>query len=94
MGVAGSRAAAAVARHAGMPVWLVGGIGRLLPARMWEALAARLDDAAMPWEADDDVVPSDLVRPARAVPPGRCPSPTALRRIDCPIAPELFKPAT
>ena len=92
VGVAGSRAAAAVARHAGIPVWVVAGIGRLLPARMWDALAARLDDD-MPWEADDDVVPSDLCD-MLVGPAGPLPLADALRRIDCPIAPELFKPST
>ena len=34
--VSGSRAAAAVARHAGIPVWAVAGVGRVLPAGLWE----------------------------------------------------------
>ncbi len=59
--VAGSMAAAAVARHRGVPVWLVGGVGRVLPTRMWEALLQRLDAAYEPWDADDDIVSLDLV---------------------------------
>ena len=53
---------------------------------------ARLDDD-MPWEAEDDVVPSDLcdVIVGRH---GALPLADALRRIDCPIAPELYKPTT
>ena len=75
-----------------MPVWLVGGIGRLLPSRMWDALAARLDDDE-PWDADDEVVPLDLVD-LLVGPAGPLPLADGLRRIDCPIAPELFKPST
>ncbi len=44
VGVAGSRAAAAVAAHDETPVWLVSGVGRALPRRMWDALVSRLDD--------------------------------------------------
>lgn len=89
LAVAGSRAAAATARTAGVPVWLVGGVGRLLPARMWEGVLARLD-LDEPWEADDEVVPLDLVD--RVVGPvGPESVADALRRTDCPVAPELFK---
>ncbi|MBK5221295.1 MAG: hypothetical protein JJE52_00140 [Acidimicrobiia bacterium] len=89
LAVAGSRAAAATARHAGVPVWLVGGAGRLLPRRMWDGLVARvdLDD---PWDADDEIVPLDLVD-AIVGPIGPEPVAEALRRTDCPVAPELFK---
>jgi len=89
LAVSGSRAAAAVARHAGIPVWLVGGVGRMLPQRMWDGLHDRvvIDE---PWEADDEVVPLDLVD--RVIGPRGAESVTeALQRIDCPIAPELFK---
>jgi len=89
LAVSGSRAAAAVARHAGIPVWLVGGIGRLLPQRMFDGLRQRVEPDD-PWDADDEFVPLELVD--RIVGP-RGPEPVAdaLRRIDCPIAPELFK---
>jgi hypothetical protein len=89
--VAGSRAAAATARHAGVPVWLAAGVGRLLPARMWEALAARIevDD---PWDGDDEVVPLDLVDRV-AGPRGPEPVAEAVRHIDCPIVPELLRTA-
>lgn len=89
LAVSGSRAAAAVARHAGIQVWLVAGVGRVLPQRMWDGLRQRVevDD---PWDADDEFVPLDLVD--RMVGPRGPESVTeALQRVDCPIAPELFK---
>jgi hypothetical protein len=89
--VAGSRAAAAVARHAGVPVWLVGGVGRQLPLRMWEALCSRLDDEGEPWELDDEILPLDLVDAIVGV-AGPEPVASALARTDCPVAPELFRP--
>ncbi|MEO1061744.1 MAG: hypothetical protein AAFZ07_10025 [Actinomycetota bacterium] len=57
---AGSRAAAAVARSAGSEVWLVAGVGRVLPGRVWETVLARVTLDA-PWESDLEVVPADLV---------------------------------
>lgn len=90
IGVSGSLAAATVARHAEVPVWVVAGVGRLLPARMWDALAGRqATRAADPWDLDEEVVPLTLVDqvcgPVGLESPG-----LALRRTDCPIAPELF----
>jgi len=90
VGIAGSRAAAAVARHAGVPVWLVGGVGRLLPGRMWDAMCRRLDEEDDPWAADDEVVPLDLVD-CVVGPCGVEAVADALRQIDCPIAPELLR---
>ncbi len=89
LAVSGSRAAAAVARHRGTPVWLVAGVGRLLPERMWQPVRdSVLTDET--WDADDEAVPLDLVD--RIVGPvGPLEVTDALRRIDCPIAPELFK---
>ena len=89
LAVSGSRAAAATARHAGIPVWLVGGVGRLLPRRMWDGLVARVGGDE-PWEADDEVVPLDLVD-CIVGPDGPEPVELALRRTDCPVAPELLK---
>lgn len=89
LAVAGSRAAAAVARQASIPVWLVGGVGRLLPSRMWDGVQSRLDTVE-PWESEDELVPLELVD--RIVgPAGPEPVPEALRRTDCPIVPELFR---
>jgi hypothetical protein len=88
--MAGSHAAAAVASHAGVPVWVVGGIGRVLPAPMWDALRARLDADADPWDADDEVVPIDLVTSVVG-PRGVQPPADALADGDCPLAPELLR---
>jgi hypothetical protein len=90
VGVSGSLAAATVARHADVPVWLTAGVGRLLPARMWDALAGRrLTHAADPWDLDEEVVPLGLVDQVCG-PSGPLGPDEALRRTDCPVAPELF----
>jgi hypothetical protein len=90
VGVSGSLAAATVARHAEVPVWLAAGVGRLLPARMWEALAGRrATRAADPWDLDEEVVSLSLVDQVCG-PAGLTSVQEALRRTDCPVAPELF----
>jgi hypothetical protein len=88
--VAGSRAAASVAAHDETPVWLVSGVGRALPRRMWAALVSRLDTMGEPWDLDDEVVPLDLVDLV-AGPFGNASVEEAMKHVDCPIAPELFK---
>ncbi len=89
--VAGSRAAAAVAKTAGIPVWLVAGVGRVMAAPMWRALAARFqEESGDPWEEDDEVVPIDLVD--RLCGPRGVEAVTeSLRRTASPVAPELFR---
>lgn len=89
VGVAGSRAAASVAVLAGVPVWLVAGVGRLLPRRMWEAAERRLDRDD-PWDGDDEIVPLDLVAEV-AGPAGLGSVGDALLRTDCPVVPELMR---
>ena len=89
----GSRAAAAVAGHAGVTTWVVAGVGRVLPGPLWDALVDRLGQvAAEPWEGAEEVVPIDLavqlVRPEGLVTPA-----DAVGRADCPVAPELLRPA-
>jgi hypothetical protein len=88
--VPGSRAAAAVGKLAGVPVWAVAGIGRVLPGRLWEAYAARLDDEADPWDNDLELVPLSHLD-AVVGPSGVTTPEDAVRRADCPITPELFK---
>jgi hypothetical protein len=87
---AGSRAAAAVASCAGIPVWLVAGVGRLLPGPTWEALSCRLDDDE-PWSLAEETAPLSLVSHL-AGPQGPEPVAAGLARTSCPIAPELFRP--
>jgi len=88
---AGARAAAAVAAHAGVAVWLVGGVGRFVPARVFDVVESRLwamgDE---PWEAPHEVVPLDLVR-AVVGPDGLVDVAAAVASTDCPIATELFR---
>lgn len=89
--VSGSLAAATVARHAEVPVWLAAGVGRMLPARMWNALAdRRATRLADPWDLDEEVVPLSLVDRIGG-PAGLQVPADALRRTDCPVAPELFE---
>jgi hypothetical protein len=81
---AGSAALAAAAREAHRPVWLVAGVGRVLPGPLYEALLRRIgDDAALevvPLDAVDDVA-----GPAGPVPRARLPRPA------CPVAAELLR---
>ncbi len=90
LAVSGSRAAAAVAHHCGIPVWLVGGVGRLLPgARCGTTLRDRSVDADDPWDDDDEIVPLDLVSHIVG-PDGPAPTAEALQGVDCPVVPELL----
>ena len=91
LAVAGSFAAATVARECDVPVWLVAGCGRLLPARLWDAIATRLDARpGDPWDLDEEIVPLTLIdricTSAGSEPPAE-----AVARIDTPIAPELLR---
>ena len=86
----GSRAAAAVAHHAGLPVWAVAGVGTVLPKRLWEALASRLDEDDEPWLASEEIVPLDLVDNVVG-PDGVRPTAQAIAGPTCPVAPELLK---
>jgi translation initiation factor 2B subunit (eIF-2B alpha/beta/delta family) len=88
--MAGSRAAAAVARQEEIPVWVVAGAGRVLPALLWTALLGRLAAAGDPWEAEEEVVPVELVE--QVVGPEGPASPSAVsRRVTCPAVPELTR---
>ena len=88
LGISGSLAAASVAKVHGVAVWVAAGVGRMLPQRMWEPLRDRvLTDE--PWDADDEVVPLELVDRVCG-PTGPLEVDDAIRRIDCPIATELF----
>ena len=89
LAVAGSRAAAAVARAAQVPVWLVAGRGTVLPGPMWNSLIERALGMVNAWEADEEVVPLALVDRV-AGPDGPVSVPEAVSSTDCPVVPELF----
>ncbi len=88
----GSHAAAAVAARAGVPVWAVAGVGRVLPERLWSALLARYDAHGEPWERDHELVPADLLT-AVVGPEGSVAVEDGLAAATCPAAPELFRDA-
>jgi hypothetical protein len=91
----GSAALAAAAREAQRPVWLVAGVGRVLPGPLYDALVRRVgaDPRGLrqppPGSTDFEVVPlaavDDVVGPAGPVSPARMPRPT------CPVAAELLR---
>ncbi|HEX7276539.1 MAG TPA: hypothetical protein VF244_04130 [Acidimicrobiales bacterium] len=86
----GSRAAAAVAVHAGVPVWAVAGVGRALPEGLWGALVARLDEAPEPWVGPSELVPGGLVDVVVG-PTGRETLAEAVARAGCVAVPELTR---
>lgn len=90
----GAVEAAARARASAVPVWLVAGVGRVLPERMWDLVMARLDGAQPPGDGEmSDLEVLDLDRlVTRVVTPVGLRGPEQIRsRIDCPSAPELFR---
>jgi hypothetical protein len=89
--VAGSRAAAAVAYTEQIPVWVVAGVGRVLPGRLFDAMAAAVTAAGDPWDADWELVPLGLATAVIGPDGARTPE-EALARADCPDAPELTGP--
>jgi hypothetical protein len=87
---AGSRAAAAVAAHAGVPVWVVAGVGRVLPGGLWAALVDRLDQVPEPWAQPGERLPIDLVD-VIVGPTGPESLDEALARAGCVAVPELTR---
>lgn len=90
LAIAGSLAAAAVAAHFSREVWLVAGVGRLLPGRLWDVVESRMHGSQAPWDREDDFLPLSLITKV-AGPSGVEDPEVGLRRVNCPIAPELFK---
>jgi hypothetical protein len=85
----GSVAAAAVAHVNGVPVWLVGGVGRWLPERLFTAMVDRVV-SDQPWMDDAELIGFDLIDEVVG-PGGRGSVPEAVAAIDCPPAPELYR---
>lgn len=92
LAVSGSRAAAAVAYTEQIPVWVVAGVGRILPDRLWATMVDAVATAADPWAADWEYVPLGLATVVLG-PDGAEPPADALARADCPDAPELTGPS-
>lgn len=87
----GSHGAAAVAAHRGIPVWAVAGVGRVLPAPLWDTLLARLDQGpAEPWDRPVELVPATLLTGVLG-PQGLVDADEGLAQATCPAAPELLR---
>lgn len=87
----GSHSAAAVAVHSDVPVWVVAGVGRVLPEALWNALTTRLDESGdEPWERTDELVPADLFIAAIG-PDGPAEVAELLSTTTAPVAAELLR---
>ncbi len=87
---AGSLAAASVAQHVGVEVWAMAGVGRLLPASMFNALLNRWSGSVDPLTATAEVLRHELVSRCAGV-GGVSSVADSLGATDCPVAPELFR---
>ena len=87
---AGSVAAAAVAAQLDVPVWLVAGAGRLMPASMFGALHTRWATSVDELFAAEELLLLERVTRV-AGPAGVTDVASALSGTDCPVAPELFR---
>jgi hypothetical protein len=83
----GTTDAIATLSRPGLVVWLVAGVGRVLPARLFDAMLRTLGDPddhdleLLDVQAADRIAgPTGLVRPEHLA-----------RRVDCPVAPELLR---
>jgi hypothetical protein len=75
------------ARAVGVPVWVEGGVGRVMPPKLWDALVRRLDAAHLP--RSGSVVDLDGIDRV-AGPLGVQPVAVALAYPDCPEPGELL----
>jgi hypothetical protein len=82
-----ARAVAAVARSAGVPVWIVAPLGTQLPDRLWQAAQRRLTYPD-PWNEPTEFFPFDLVSGAVG-PEGFGTVEELAATVSCPPAPEL-----
>lgn len=90
--VAGSRALAAVAQTTRAEVWIVAGVGTMLPAPMWDGLVRRLGVGAAPWAYDAELMPLELVDQAVGH-SGKVPVTAAGEFVQCPVVAELCREA-
>jgi hypothetical protein len=81
-----SSAIAALARPS-LLVWLVAGVGRVLPSRLFDAMMRELGDPGDHGLEQLDVQVADRI----AGPTGLVRPEALLRRVDCPVAPELLR---
>jgi hypothetical protein len=77
-------------------IWLVGGVGRVLPGRLFDALVAAVTAPRAALDApdvDDDVEVLPLAVADRVVGDRGAERPDdAAARVDCPVVPELLRP--
>jgi hypothetical protein len=92
---AGTAGALDVLRLASDEIWLVGGVGRALPRRMFEAARVAATTALDTYDDPDDPSPEvvPLTRFDRVIGPRGLQSPAeAEASSDCPTVPELLRP--
>lgn len=97
LGPMGAHALAAAAYCAEVPVWIVAGVGRRLPATTWATLRERVGRAALaeaPWYAREETFPIALA--THVVDPTGVheltdASAAALLAAECPVAHELLR---
>jgi translation initiation factor 2B subunit (eIF-2B alpha/beta/delta family) len=85
----GGLAAALVAADVGVPIWMVGGVGRRLPEEYVAAIETRLGEAVDPVDGEYESVRVDLL--AAVVTEHGSGAPSVMGRPDCPFAPELLR---
>jgi hypothetical protein len=90
LAVPGARAAAAVAYTEEIPVWVVAGVGRVLPERLWRAAARTVVDDPQPWDAEWELVPLELATAVIGPEGLEVPADALARSAGCPEAPELL----
>ena len=90
LAVTGSHAAAAVAYTEQIPVWVVAGVGRILPDRLWRAAARVVTDAVEPWSSEWELVPLELATAVVGPEGVQSPTDALARAAGCPEAPELL----
>ena len=86
----GAVEAADRARASAVPVWLVAGVGRVLPERMWDLAVTGLGDDG-PASGGCELLDLDRLVTRMVTPVGLRAPDRARSRIDCPTAPELFR---